>query len=137
MTHWENIWSFNTAQFRVDFDVAEDCDLDLSWDDDGSTREGLESGKYVAFQARVAVLDNDGDIIGTDYLGNCIYESAQEFCTSHRDPNPLNRNCTIMRAAHGNCVICHYFPDMVRIAIKEARKNLCTPRPYIRCSALT
>jgi hypothetical protein len=119
MTHWENIWSFSTAQFRVDYDVAEDTDLDLSCDEDGSVRAGLESGKYVAFRARIAVIDNDGDIIGADYLGGCIYESAEAFI-DHR-----------ANGRHGS-----YFYDMVRSAIREARKNLCAPRPYIRCSAV-
>jgi hypothetical protein len=123
MTHWETIWSFKTEHFRVDYDVAPDDDLDLSWDDDGATRDGLESGKYVAFVARVVVYCDDIEL-GADYLGGCIYESAKQFI-SHRDRDPMNRNCSIMRAACGdNAVICHYFPGMVRCAIAEARKAL-------------
>lgn len=109
MRHWENIWSFKTAQFRVDFDVTDEDDLDLSWDDDGSTREGLESGEYVAFVARVQVT-YAGRVVGSDYLGNCIYESPQQF----------------RKQMDG------YFPDMVRVAVAEARKDLCASRPYLR-----
>lgn len=122
MRHWENIWSFKTAQFRVDFDVTEDDDLDLSWDDDGSTRASLESGNCVAFVARVAVYHN-GRLVSGDMLGGCIYKNVQEFVTAHRDPDPMNRNCSYMRSVRGECVvICHYFPDMVRTAIANARE---------------
>ena len=129
MSAWENVWSFETANLRVAYDVAPEDDLDLSWDDDGSTREGLESGKYVAFVARVRVSHKaTGAELGVDYLRSCIYESAEAFI-SHRDPDPMHRNCSIMRAARGaNVCIGHYFPDMVSSAIHEARKQLATLR---------
>jgi hypothetical protein len=98
MADYETIWSFDTARCNVICDVAPDYDLDLSWDDDGSTAAGLESGKYVAFVARVRVLI-DGVEAGCDYLGGCIYESARQFI----DPRD-------------------YFGDMVREAIRQARK---------------
>jgi len=118
-THWQNIWSFKTRQFSVAYDVSEDDNLDLSWDDDGSVRDGLESGKYVAFQARVSVSNEYGDIIGADYLDECIYDTPQAFM----DHRGINR--------HEGCG--SHFSDMVREAIAEARKRLCRPRPYIRC----
>ena len=129
MSTWENVWSFETANLRVTYDVAPEDDLDLSWDDDGSTREGLESGKYVAFVARVRVVHKTtGAELGVDYLGSCIYESAEAFI-SHRDPDPMNRNCSLMREARGaNACIGHDFPDMVSSAIHEARKQLATLR---------
>lgn len=37
MAHYELIWSFDTANYRVEYCAAPDEDLDLSWDDDGST----------------------------------------------------------------------------------------------------
>jgi hypothetical protein len=111
MTHWENIWSCETPQFRVAYDVAPDDDLDLSWDDDGSTREGLESGKYVAFIARVQVTHKDtGAELGADYLGGCIYESPEAFI-DHRG----------IKAHPG---VGSYFSDMVRSAVAQARVNL-------------
>lgn len=117
--HWENVWAFQTQNFRVNFDVTDDQDLDLSWDETGETLEGLRSGKYVAFLARVVVWYG-GEIVGGDYLGGCVYESAREFI-DHRGRNAKG---------YGS-----YFSDMVRGAIKEARKNLTSPRPYIRAAA--
>jgi len=114
---WENIWQFHTANFRIDYDVTEEDDLDLSWDEDGSARAGLESGKYVAFQARVAVW-YDGDIIGSDYLGGCIYEKPEDFI-DHRGS----------KKQYGS-----YFSDMVSSAIKEARNYMCKSRPKMRCA---
>ena len=85
-------------------------------------RAGLISGRYVGFCARARVLDAEGNVLATDYLGNCIYKSLQEFASGHRDPDPLNRNCSLMRQARGqDMIICHYFPDMVRIVCDEAR----------------
>ena len=48
----------------------------------------------------------DGNEIAADYLGNCVYNSAQEFI-DHRG----NKTGS-------------YFSDMVRSAIAEARKNV-------------
>lgn len=130
----ELIWAFDTARFSVRFYAEEERDLDLSWDEDGTTREGLESGEFVAFVACVEV-KLDGRTIAEDYLGQCIYRSAQEFCEGHRDRDPMNRNCSLMRAAHGeNVSICHYFPSMVATAIAEARKTLAA-RPDLRAAA--
>lgn len=119
----ELAWSFETARFCVALHIHEDPDMDLSWDEDGSAREGIESGKYVAFMAEIRVT-LDGREVASDYLGGCIYNSVEELYTSHRDPDPMNRNCSIMRAASGNISICHYFPDMVREAIGQAREAL-------------
>ena len=103
MRNSENVWQFNTANFRVEFNVAPDDDLDLSWDDDGSTREGLESGKYVAFVAEARVIHKPtGAELGADYLGGCIYESALQF-----------------RQQVGG-----YFTDMIHEAITSARREV-------------
>lgn len=125
MTNMDNeLWRFETARFAVVCTAEVGDDLDLSWDDTGEVRERIESGLYVMFCAKVAVL-LDGREIAADYLGQCIYESGREFVTSHRDPDPMNRNCTLMRAARGGQgAIGHYFPDMVSIAVKEAREAL-------------
>ena len=84
-----------------------------------------KSGRYVGFCARAQVLDAEGHVLAADHLGNCIYASLHEFASGHRDADPLNRNCSLMRQARGqNVVICHYFPDMVRIVCEAARVTL-------------
>lgn len=72
------IREFKTKHFHVVCDALEDFDLDLSWDEDGSTREGLESGELIAFCARVRVFCK-GTEVGRDYLGGCIYPSLAAF----------------------------------------------------------
>lgn len=110
------IWQFKTAQFAVTFEALPEYDLDLSWDDDGSIREGLESGLYVAFVAKVAV-HYQGREVAADYLGGCIYESPEAFM----DHKGIAKGCG------------SYFSDMVRHAIAEARKVLSNP-PRLRAA---
>lgn len=96
----ELIREFHTPHFTVRIDALPDDDLDLSWDDDGSVREGLESGRYIAFMARARVF-LDGAEIACDYLGGCIYESLQDFCQPRG-----------------------YFIDMVRNVCHQARESV-------------
>lgn len=105
--HYETIWTFETDKIRVTLAAAPEDDLDLSWDDDGSTREGLESGKYVAFVARVRIAHKEIGVLHEDYLGNCIYESVEQF-----------------RREKG------YFGDMVRACVHQARKNIATLKTF-------
>ena len=107
MERYETIWTFKTAQFTIEYSVAPDNGLDLSWDDDGSVRADLERGNLVAFVARVRVLWH-GRELGADYLGGCVYKSAEEFI-DHRGRNA---------GGYGS-----YFSDMVREAIRYARKT--------------
>lgn len=102
----DTVWEFRTKNFKVAYEVEPEWDLDLSWDEDGSIREGLNSGLYVAFVAKVAVYWK-GLEIGADYLGQCIYQSPEEL----RDH--------IGSKGRGS-----YFSDMVRAAIQESRKTL-------------
>lgn len=104
MTYWEPIWTFKTKNFTVVCAVTDDTDLDLSWDDEGTVKASLESGLFVGFVAKVSVYCK-GMQVSTDYLGGCIYNSAQEF----RDQNIGHRG---------------YFGDMVREAISQARQNI-------------
>ena len=98
---WSIYWTFDTADYQIVFDVTEDDDLDLSWDDSGETAEGLESGKYVAFVARVRVIHKPSECeLGFDQLHSCIYES----------PNQFRRESI-------------YFHDMVRTACLDAREH--------------
>lgn len=117
---------FRTKHFRVVADAIEDCDIDLSWDDDGSIRKGLESGKYIAFCARVRVFYK-GSEVGSDYLGGCIYESFEDFM-DHRECGKQNRQWAA-EGKEGRCG--SYFKDMISQAISEARATL-NDRPYIR-----
>lgn len=133
MSAWENLWKFETARFKVTLDWEWEQYPDISWDETDETRENLESGKWGCYSFRVRVTV-DGRELSVDYLGNSIYEDVTKFVTAHRDPNPMNRNCSIMRAARGgNVCICHYFPGMVSEAISAARKALCDV-PRVRCA---
>ena len=113
------IREFRTKNFHVVVDAVEEYDLDLSWDEDGETRKGLESGKYIAFCARVRVFFN-GLEVGSDYLGNCIYESLEAFA-DHRAVGAENAR---LEAAgeRGRCG--SYFHDMISSACAEARKTV-------------
>lgn len=124
------VWSFQTENFAVSLIIEEESYPKYDGDDeDGEVQRKLDNGEYVMFESRVEVAFKDGcspTIVGTDYLGGSVYANGEEnqFWTAHRDPDPMNRNCSIMRATRGgNVTICHYFPDMVRIAIKAARER--------------
>ena len=128
----DTLWQFDTARFSIVCTAEEEWDVDLSWDETGETAEKLASGEYVVFCAKVAVY-LDGREVAADYLGQCIYADAADFTTGHRDTDPMNRNCSIMRKGRGNISICHYFPDMVATAVAEARKAL-TNLPTLRAA---
>lgn len=118
----DTIYRFKIGRFEVRLNIQPAMDLDLSWDETGETAERIERGELIAFDAQAAVFLN-GALIGADYLSGNIYESAQDFISGHRDPDPMNRNCSIMRAERGeNVAVCHYFPGMIREAIREARE---------------
>lgn len=125
---WETLWTFDTPNFRVAFEVApEDMDPVDSFEFPEDIAFANEGGA-AWFCASVAVYfgDSEDDLmeVGRDILGGCSYRSFEKFYTSHRDRDSMNRNCSIMRAAKGqNVVICHYFPGMVREAIADARHN--------------
>jgi hypothetical protein len=137
------LWSFETARFFVGF-YAEPEEMDpadsFQFDDD---IEAVRSGSVEWFSASVRVyLKGDDDnwctdwtLVGRDDLGGCAYSSVREFYTSHRDPDPMNRNCSTMRAVRGeNVVICHYFPGMVAEAISDARRTIRNV-PAVRSAA--
>jgi len=85
------IREFETENFRVVVDAIEETDLDLSWDENGETLRGLESGRLIAFCVRARVfLNSTGQEIGSDYLGGCIYESLSAF-EDHRECAKQNR----------------------------------------------
>jgi hypothetical protein len=122
--HAETVWSFKTARFetRLVIEEAHGYRYDGA-DPDGEVQEKLDSGEYAAFESAVLIF-LDGEMIAWDSLGGSVYAAndVPDFWTAHRDPDAMNRNCSAMRAARGDVCICHYFPGMVRAAIKEARQ---------------
>ncbi len=114
------VWQFTTARFRVALYLERDANYTYDGDDpDGETQEKLDSGEFVAFNSDVIVY-LDGNEIARDSLSGSVYDSDRvaEFYTDHRGPDPLNRNCSVRG---DNVCIGHYFPDMVREAISQAR----------------
>lgn len=79
--------------------LPEDTDPTGSVDDDGETARQIEAGTLQWFIARVTA-SKAGVELGSDYLGGCAYESAEDFLD------------------------CLYYPDMVDVAIAEAREKL-------------
>ena len=115
------IRTFRTKNFTVKVTAEEEYDVDLSWDDDGSTREGLENGTLIAFCAKAAVYCR-GREIATDYLGNCIYKSLDDFM-DHKECGKQNKE----RAAKGEPGRCgSYFRDMITAVCRDARKEIET-----------
>ena len=41
------MWSFETDNFRVSWEIFEPYDLDLSWDETGEIREGIEKSEPI------------------------------------------------------------------------------------------
>lgn len=124
----ETIRTFNTKHFRVEVTAEQECDVDLSWDDDGEARRGLESGDAVVFCARARViLKSNGAELASDYLGNCIYHSFAEF-EDHRGCAVRQREIRAEYEARGersdNVFVGSYFSDMVRNVCRDARKAL-------------
>lgn len=134
----ESVWKFETARFRVALEIEpEDMAPEESFEFEEDIA-AVRNGAVEWFQALVVVYlkgkDGAERRIGWDSLGGCAYRTRAEFYEAHRDPDPMNRNCTIMRRERGGDIdakiaICHYFPDMVSVAITDARKTLSeTPR---------
>lgn len=110
--HYETLWSFKTANFVIEWSVAPDDDVDISFDETGETQEKLASGEWLAFVSRMTVTHREtGAVLGEDFLGGSIYANPSDF-----------RDHIGMQSRHNN----HgsYFRDMVSGACKEARKEL-------------
>lgn len=125
--HHETVWSFETARLKVALEIEpEDMDPADSFEFPEDI-EAVRSGEVAWFQASVVVYV-DGLEVGRDSLGGCAYKTVEEFYQSHRDPDPANRNTLAMKARHTS--IGHYFPEMVSIALDEARKTLRQLRAF-------
>src|SRR5450830_645003 len=116
--HWDNVWTFRTAQFNVTLDCTEETDPDLSWDESGETALKVATGEWHNLTFRVQV-SCKGMGLGADYLGNSIYANPEEF-----------RDHIGMKAKGSGS----YFSDMVRGAIQEARSNM-SQMPRLRTVA--
>ncbi len=113
--------TFKTKNFTVEVTAEEEYDVDLSWDDDGSTREGLENGTLIAFCAKATVYYR-GREIATDYLGNCIYKSLDDFM-DHKECGKQNKEYAA-KGEPGRCG--SYFRDMITEVCGDARKEIET-----------
>jgi hypothetical protein len=127
----ETVWRFKTANFTVSLEI-EHCPLDPTnhFDDGGQAAADIACGAVDWFDALVTVRGTGGELVGSDSLGCCAYAPASDFWTAHRDPDPMNRNCSIRHALSmcGHTTIGHYFPDMIHLAICDARRNLAARR---------
>lgn len=127
---------FKTKNFRVMCDAIEEDNLDLSFDEDGSTLKGLQSGDLMAFVARVRVFFNGAEV-GSNYLGGCIYKSLEDFM-DHKECGAQNRKYARQERRRGlpdgklgRCG--SYFSGMITEAIAEARKTILAQQAvYIR-----
>lgn len=107
--HWEKMWQFETANFRIEWDITSCDDTDVSWDESGETLANLQSGLWQAFDSRMQVVHKPtGAVLGEDYLGQSIYENPSDF-----------RDHIGAQGKYGS-----YFRDMVHGACKEAREAL-------------
>ena len=120
------IWRFDTARYTVacwaeDEDMAPEDGFEFD-DDVAFASTGDPSHWFCAFVGVFKGADDENsELIGYDCLGGCSYNSFREFVGGHREGGPENRNCLATKAR--NTVICHYFPDMVRQALSEARSH--------------
>lgn len=140
------VWKFapKGSRFQVQLRIERERGYKYDGDDpDGDQQRRLDDGDDVAFGSICEVL-LDGEVIGTDSIWGSVYQDGteSEFWTAHRDPDPMNRNCSAMREARGGSPdarvsICHYFPDLVASAIDEARQYVhdMTVPPFVRLAA--
>lgn len=130
-------WRFDTARYTVAFWAEEEhLPPEDSFCDERDVAFAREDEPAHWFCAFVGVFkrpelpaddktgfvyagDEDYELVAHDCLGGCSCSSFREFYTGHRQGGPDNRNC--LATKERNVVICHYFPDMVRTAIAEAR----------------
>ena len=120
---YEEVWKFETKNFRISLDIAPETDDPRDHFEFPEDIAAVTNGDVMWFMAR-ATVSCLGHIISQDYLGSCAYKNIKDFIASHRDEDPMNRNSSIMRQVRGNNVsIGHYFPDMIRTAVNDARQS--------------
>jgi hypothetical protein len=120
----QTIWQFETENFIVRMSCDYDNDVDISWDETGETAEKLASGEWTAYVFHAEVIESaTGTTIGEDYLGGSIYADPEDF----RDHVGLAIKSREDGRNYGS-----YFTDMIREAIREARKTYAKARPRLR-----
>ena len=166
MEHWDTVWSFSTARYRVVAEVTECSDDPADNFDCAEDVDAVRSGRIAWFDARVRVqriIDGEHVIdLGADYLGTCAYAHPSDLFRDHarraqtitrlrrrhraelhasRQSTPRYRAiCQAAAAAlrrelgeylaqertvaEGKVQIGWYGPDMVREAVREARRTL-------------
>lgn len=118
----ERVWEFTTPNFVVALEVSpceenpRDC---FEFPEDV---EAVENGTVEWFDAVVAVYGPKGELIGSDSLGACAYETFEDFYASHRTSKEGERNTLANKARKAG--YCHCFPGMVREAVANARDHL-------------
>ncbi len=103
------VWKFRTANFVISLDVAPELDAP-DWVKGPELQNWLariQNDEVAWFRCVVRVRYNKGQLVGSDYLGQCCYDTVEEFYTLHR------------RCRSGS-----YFTDMVAHAIYQARTVL-------------
>src|SRR5215467_2426436 len=99
------LWRFDTARLTVAlFAEEEDMEPRDGFCDERDVAFASDGDPAHWFAATVVVFDEDGTELAADYLGGCSYNSFGEFYSGHRDRNPLDRNCSLMRARRGQNV---------------------------------
>lgn len=150
-TSWDEIWRFETPRFLV-IAEATDCPDDPADSFERSDDiEAVRSGNVAWFDARVRVVLKDGDIeIGSDYLGACAYDDPADLFRDHargtrrlrdlrgrtdsksrREHKALRIELANRAAINPPCVYCYYGPEMVQIALRNARETLATLRATV------
>lgn len=104
MKHYETIKTEDTQDFHIVCSVAYEeihprDSFDDSCHDVDEICQKIDSGEYVWFMVRVEAYRH-GILLGTDYLGGCLYNNYQEFLNDV------------------------YYEDMVYNAIFDAKHNL-------------
>lgn len=131
------LWTFETKRFVVAlFAAEEDCSPDDSFSDDRDVAFASDGDLSHWFYASVIVYGPDGEIWGSDHLGGCSHNSFREFYSAHRwqysrrqgrfitDPKSRAwKACEARRPrrSDGSRADGHYFPQMVREALSQAR----------------
>ena len=166
MQHWDMVWTFSTARYRVVAEVTECSDDPADNFDCAEDTDAIRSGRIAWFDARVRVerfVDNERTIdLGAYYLSACAYADPSDLFRDHARRAQMiarlrRRHRTELHAAQQSTpryrAICQaeaaalrrqlgdylaqertiaegkvnvgwYGPDMVREAIREARRTL-------------
>jgi hypothetical protein len=105
MRHYEIIHTEDTRGFHVIFSVTpEDCHprdcFDYTEEELADLCDKINRGVYAWFAARVEVYQQ-GVLLGSDFLGGCLYDSPMQFVRESE-----------------------YYEDMVNNAIQDAKSSL-------------